>query len=84
MNTSQPNADQPRPDAEINAQNKPGSQSSSGMSDQLDDALVEAHEREKQRRGEPLDVSEETLGDSSEPGSPIGRSPEASTGPVQD
>ncbi|MCC3159562.1 hypothetical protein LJ737_20135 [Hymenobacter sp. 15J16-1T3B] len=77
--TEHPNqADQPRPDAEINRANEPGSQSSSGMSSRVDDALVDALEREKKQRGEPLDISEESLG------SPIGRSPEASTGPVQD
>jgi hypothetical protein len=90
--TDQP-ANQARPDAELNNSNKPGSQSSSGMSNRLDDALVEAHERDKQRRGEPLDVSAEALGDApaagaADPdapaGSPLGRSPEAATGPVQD
>ncbi|RTQ47726.1 hypothetical protein EJV47_17550 [Hymenobacter gummosus] len=80
MTEQQPAADQLRPDAKITPSTEPGSQSSSGMSSRLDDALVEAHEREKLRRGEPSDVSEESLN----AGSPIGRSPEASTGPVQD
>ncbi|GAB3840153.1 hypothetical protein [Hymenobacter jeollabukensis] len=81
--TEHPNsADQPRPDAEINRANEPGSQSSSGMSNRIDDALVDALERDKKQRGEPLDITEETL--KSSVGSPIGRSPEASTGPVQD
>ncbi|RAK63508.1 hypothetical protein [Hymenobacter edaphi] len=81
--TEHPNpADQPQPDAEINRANEPGSQSSSGMSNRYDDALVDALEREKQQRGEPLDISEDSLNTAE--GSPIGRSPEASTGPVQD
>lgn len=75
-------ADQPQPDAKITPATEPGSQSSSGMSNRLDDALVDALERKKMRKGEPLDISEEGLG--APAGSPLGRSPEASTGPVQD
>ncbi|OON68586.1 hypothetical protein [Hymenobacter sp. CRA2] len=86
MTEPQNTADQPRPDAELNKSNEPGSQSSSGMSNQLDDALVEAHERDKQRRGEPLDVTPEAFGGQAEQAgdSPLGRNPEATTGPVVD
>ncbi|KUG08415.1 hypothetical protein [Solirubrum puertoriconensis] len=81
-------------------QNTPGSQSSSGMSDQINDSLVDAMEREKLQRGEDLDVSADALGglannqpqgsvteqnrDGQQPGSPINRDPEATTGPVVD
>ena len=82
MNQQPSSADQLRPDAEISPATEPGSQSSSGMSNRLDDALVEAQQREKKQNGEPLDIAEEHL--DSPAGSPIGRSPEASTGPVQD
>ena len=82
--TEQQSADQLRPDEEINKPNQPGSQSSSGMSNRVDDQLVEAMERDKLRRGEPLDVTPEGLGNDARPESPIGRSPEAATGPIQD
>ncbi len=84
MNEQQTGAEQPRPDAAINQSNQPGSQSSSGMTDRIDDQLVEALEREKQRRGEPLDVTPEALNGTAQPDSPVGRSPEAATGPIQD
>lgn len=78
MTEPQSPADQLRPDAPITPSNEPGSQSSSGMSTSINDALVDALEREKRKRGEPLDIEED------KPGSPINRSPEASTGPVQE
>lgn len=71
-------ADETRPDAKLSPATEPGSQSSSGMSSHLDDSLVKALERQKMQRGEPLDISEEDLG------TPLGRNPEATTGPVQD
>jgi hypothetical protein len=85
----------PEQGEELQAANQPGSQSSSGMSSDINDSLVEAYEREKQQKGEPLDVAPESLGanftaQSSEQtgdadrNSPINRNPEATTGPVTD
>ncbi|UYZ59589.1 hypothetical protein [Hymenobacter latericus] len=95
-------AEQQQPNSQHNLredkieQNTPGSQSSSGMSDQINDSLVEALEREKLQRGEDLDVPADALGgvannqaqgratEDNQPGSPINRDPEATTGPVID
>lgn len=78
---------------ELNNTGTPGSQSSSGTTDRINDSLVEAHQREKQERGEKLDVPASALSGAvgqdqdakeSKPGSPINRDPEATTGPVVD
>ncbi|AYA35910.1 hypothetical protein D3Y59_01890 [Hymenobacter oligotrophus] len=95
----QPNSQQNLREDKIE-QNTPGSQSSSGMSNQINDSLVDAMEREKLQRGEDLDVSADALGGlagnqpkgsateqnrfDQQPGSPINRDPEATTGPVVD
>ncbi|KAA9327131.1 hypothetical protein F0P96_18000 [Hymenobacter busanensis] len=84
-------AEQPANGAEqqedFQAMTRPGSQSSSGMSTQTDDSLLDALQREQQAQGQqPIvpAIEAQATNSAQAESSPLGRNPEATTGPVTD